>query len=85
MGARRSSGDRGRAGGDPVRSIIGRWIRENREFQHVTQAELCRSLRERGVRVSPSTLSRWERGEASPGADVLALLGVELGSSLGSL
>ncbi len=68
-----------------VRSAVGRWIREHRERQNLSQEDLCRFLSRQGLEVSATTLSRWERGERSPSVEVLALVGRELGLSLSSL
>lgn len=79
------AGGPGRTEGEVVRAAIGRWIRQQREHQDLTQEDLCRALARRGVTVSPSTISRWETGRQSPSAEVLALVGLELGRSLASL
>ena len=69
---------------DHVRDAIGRWIRHHREFLGISQEAFRRRLRDRGVSVSQSTLSRWERGEAAPPLEIVPLLTDALGASLAS-
>lgn len=56
---------------------FGDWLRETRTACGIaTQAELRRRLRERGYRVTPSAISKWESSDpsAAPGESHLNAL-----------
>lgn len=57
-------------------------IRMAREAASLTQEELAARLRERtGRKVAAVIVSRWERGVAAPGAELLVALAAALGRS----
>lgn len=64
---------------------IGERIRLHRTRQRMSQAELAEAVSVRGVRLNPTSLSRYELGERRPQLIHLLLIAIWLGLSLRDL
>ncbi len=61
---------------DEYRQAIGRWLKRERAYR-ISQAKVCAAVKRQGIKLSPSKLSRIERGEEGIELEeLLALLAV---------
>ena len=64
-----------------AKNVVGTKIAEARKICGLKQSELSAKLLGLGVEVTPQSISKWEKGDASPNAYQLIALGYALGIS----
>ena len=62
-----------------AKNVVGTKIAEARKINGLKQSELSEKMLRLGVEVTPQSISKWEKGDASPNAYQLIALGYALG------
>jgi len=62
-----------------TKNVVGTKIAEARKICGLKQAQLSARMLELGIEVTPQSISKWEKGDASPNAYQLIALGYALG------
>ena len=61
------------------KNVVGSKIAEARKIAGLKQAELSEKMLDLGIEVTPQSISKWEKGDATPNAYQLIALGYALG------